>query len=118
MSKVRGSVGECQTATAQERPRGATPRPRSREAAERRYPASEVRGGDKRSYPASEVRGGDERSYAMSEVRGSGLEEIPHAPTPPRPHARGQGRRPGGPTPRPRSPGYAGAGWPRGAIPR
>ena len=24
---------------------------------ERRYPASEVRGGDKRSYPASEVRG-------------------------------------------------------------
>ena len=29
----------------------------------RRYPASEVRGGDERSYPVSEVKGGDERSY-------------------------------------------------------
>ena len=62
--------------TAQERPRGATPRPRSVGAAERRYPASEVRGGNERSYPASEVRGG-------------GREEIPHAP---KPEARGGGR--------------------------
>ena len=51
-------------------------------------------------------------------------------PTPPRPHARGQGQRPGGathargqgqwpggPTPRPRSRGCAGPGGPRGAIP-
>ena len=30
---------------------------------ERRYPASEVRGGDKRSYPASEVRGGGPGRY-------------------------------------------------------
>ena len=35
-----------------------------------------------RRYPASEVRGGDERSYPVSEVRGGGLEEIPHAPKP------------------------------------
>ena len=51
-----------------------------------------------------------ERSYPTSEVRGSGWEQIPHA--------RGQGRWPGGPTPRPRSCGCAGAGGPRGAIPR
>ena len=54
-SKVRGSGQEYQTATAQERPRGTTQRPRSVGAAERRYPASEVRDGDERSYPASEV---------------------------------------------------------------
>ena len=44
-------------------------------AAERRYPASEVRGGHKRSYP-------------MSKVRGGGREELPHAP---KPEARGSG---------------------------
>ena len=38
-----------------------------------------------RSYPASEVRGDDERSYPVTEVRGSGWEELPHAPTTPRP---------------------------------
>ena len=46
----------------------------------------------------------------MSKVRGSGREGIPHAPRPEargsgqeeQPHARGQGRLPGGPTPRPR----------------
>ena len=58
------------------RPRGVTPHPRSGAAAERRYPASEVRGSDKRSYPTSEVRG-------------SGQEELPHAPTP---EARGGSR--------------------------
>ena len=88
-SEVRGSGRECQAATAQEQPRGANPRLRSEGAAERSYPASEVRGGDKKSYP-----------------------------TPPRPHARSQGRRPGGATPRPRSCGCAGVGGPRGAIPR
>ena len=60
---VRGSGRECQTATAQERPRGATPRLRPGGAAERSYPASEVRGG--------------------------GREELPHAP---KPKARGGGR--------------------------
>ena len=51
------------------------PRPRPGAAAGRRYPASEVRGGDERSYPVSEVRGG-------------GPEEIPHAP---KPEAKGSG---------------------------
>ena len=45
MSKVRGSGQECQAATAQEPPRGATPRPRSGAVAGRSYLASEVRGG-------------------------------------------------------------------------
>ena len=50
MSKVKGSSLECQAATAQEQPRGATLRPRS-------------------------VAAG--RSYLASEDRGSGLEELP-----------------------------------------
>ena len=75
-SKVRGSCREYQTATAEEQWRGASPRPRSGGAAKRRYPASEVRGGDKRSYLASEVRRG-------------GQEKLPHAP---KPEARGGGR--------------------------
>ena len=33
------------------------------------------------------------------------------------PHVRGQGQRPGGPTPRPSSRGCEGTGGPRGAIP-
>ena len=57
---------------AQERQKGATPRPRSGAAAE--------------------------RSYHMSEARGGGREELPHA--------RGQGRQPGGPCPPPRSGGF------------
>ena len=68
-SEVRGSGREYQTATAQEQPRGATPRLRSGAAAGRRYPASKVRGGDERSYPTSQVRG-------------SGLEEQPHVQGP------------------------------------
>ena len=88
-SEVRGSSQEYQTATAQERPRGDTPRPRSAVAAER-------------SYPASEVRGDDERSYPVTEVRGSGWEELPHAP---KPEAKGQW---GGAIPRPRPGAVAG----------
>ena len=45
----------------------------------------------------------------MPEARGGGREEL--SPT------RGQGRRPGGVTPRPRSGGCTGTGGPRGAIP-
>ena len=48
-SEVRGGSREYQTATAQERPRGATPRPRSGGTAERSYPASEVRGSGRES---------------------------------------------------------------------
>ena len=44
-----------------------------------------------------------------SEARGCGWED--------QPHAQGQGRRPGGPTPHPRSSGCPGAGGPKGAIP-
>ena len=43
-SEVRGSGLECQAATAQELPRGATPPPRSGVVAEKSYPVSEVKG--------------------------------------------------------------------------
>ena len=57
--------------------------------------------------------------------RTDGWEELPHAPKPEakgssgeeQPHDRGQGRWPGGPTPRPRSRGCVGTGGPTGAIP-
>ena len=81
MSEVRGSSREYQTATAQEQLRGATLRLRSRWAAERRYPASEVRGGDEMSYPTSEVRSRcrEELPHAPKpEARGSGWEDQPH----------------------------------------
>ena len=58
MSEVMGSGRECQAATAQEWPRGATPCPRSGAAAERSHPTSETRGG--------------------TEARGGGQEEQPH----------------------------------------
>ena len=51
MSEVRGSGREFHTVTAQEWLRGATPRPRSGRVAERRYPASEVRGGSREELP-------------------------------------------------------------------
>ena len=101
-----------------------------------------VRGqGQRPRVPDCDGTGTAERRYPESEVRGGSQEEIPHAPslrpgatgwrsypTPlnlrPRaaareeqPHDRGQGRCPGGQTPRPRSHGCAGAGGPRGAIP-
>ena len=44
-SEARGSSLACQATTAQERPRGATSRPRSRVIAGRSHPASEARGG-------------------------------------------------------------------------
>ena len=50
-SEVRGSGREYQTATAQERWRGATPRPRLGGAAKRSYPVSEVRGGGREEIP-------------------------------------------------------------------
>ena len=42
-SEVSDSGLECQAATAQERPRGATPHPRSGVVAERSYPTSKER---------------------------------------------------------------------------
>ena len=98
-SLVRGSSRQCQAAMAQEQPRRATQRLRSRVA--------------------------DERSYSASEVRGGGWEEIPRergqgrwqGGATPQPHARGQGQRPGGPTPCPRSSGCVGTGGSKQAIP-
>ena len=71
-SKVRGGGRECQAATAQERPRGATPRLRSGAAVERRNAKSkeqQLHGHRraKRSYSTFKVRRGD-----LSKVRSSG----------------------------------------------
>ena len=86
--------------------------------AERSHPTSEIRGRS-REDPMPEgwrPRGvtARPRSRAAAESarlqqRRNGLEELPRI--------RGQGRLPGGATPRPRSGGCAGAGGPRGAIP-
>ena len=61
-----------------------------------------------RSYPTSEVRSGGRECQAVA------AQEQLRVATP----TRGQGQRPGGATPRPRSGGRAGARGPRGAIPR
>ena len=66
-----------------QRPKGVTPRPRSGGTAQRRYPASEVRGGDQRSYPASGVRGGgrEDQPHVQGAVAAwaqEGLEELSH----------------------------------------
>ena len=58
---------------AQEWPKGATLRPRSGGAAERRYPTSEVRGGSQEELPHApkpEAKGGVERSYPEPWLRG------------------------------------------------
>ena len=67
--KVKGSNRECQTATVQGRPRGATPRLRSGAAAEISNPMSKERRlhGRRRA----------ERSYSMFKVRRGGHKEIP-----------------------------------------
>ena len=68
--------------SAQEWLRGATLSPSSGRAAKRRYPASEVRGGnERRSHrmplsPKPGAAGG--RSYPTPEARGSGREDQPH----------------------------------------
>ena len=101
MSEVTGSSLECQAATAQDQPRGATLCLRS-VAARRRHPASEVRGGGREELPHVQGQrwpGGDiprlrsgqrpgganprprpvaaERRHPASEVRG-GQEKPPH----------------------------------------
>ena len=53
MSEVRGSGPESHAVTAQERLRGATPRPRSRAMARRSYPTPEVREVAERSNPTT-----------------------------------------------------------------
>ena len=92
----------------------------------------------KRSYPTSEVRGSGwecQTAMAQEQLRGatprprSGAAAGRNYPTPPSPRpgaaagrnnptTQGQGQRPRGPAPCPRSHGCEGAGGPRGAIPR
>ena len=99
-SEVRGSSRECQAVMAQEGPRRAT-----QVQGQRRQPGGAI--------PHPRSRAAAERSYPASEVRGSGQEELPHAPMPKArggsweepPHTRGQGWQPGGATPLPRSGG-------------
>ena len=64
LAKVRGGHRECQAASAQERPRGATPQPRS-------VAAAEI------SYHTPEVRTAVKTSYSTFKVRRGGREEIP-----------------------------------------
>ena len=106
-----------QTATAQERLRGATLRPRSggRPRGDTQRPRSGVAAG--RSYPTPltpkpEARvGRAEGATPRPNARGQGR-RLGGAT-----YVRGQGRWTGGPTPSPRSSGCAGAGERRGAFP-
>ena len=69
-SEVRGSSREYQTATAQERLRGATPCQRSWGAAKRRYPVTEIRGGGREDQPHVQE--------AVAARAQEGLEELSH----------------------------------------
>ena len=82
--EVRGSCREYQTVTVQEQQRGATPRPRSGGVAERRYPASEVRGCSReelRHAPKPEARGGGPEEQPTPEARGGDERSYPYAPS-------------------------------------
>ena len=105
-SKVRGRTWEDPMPEGR-RPRGVTPRPRSGAVAE----STRLRRSRNSREELSRIWDpeGDESTYPGSEVRRQ-LGGVTHA--------RGQGWWPGGPTPCPWSPGCAGAGEPRGAIPR
>ena len=133
LQRVRHSAGGCdRRAIAQ--PRGDTPRPRSGAEAGRtpcpkggsQEELPHVHGQGRRpGVPDCDGAGTAERSYPATEARGGGWEELPQAPKPKargrgqeeQTHALGQGRWPGGPTPRPRSSGCVNAGGLRGAIP-
>ena len=69
--KVRGADRERQAATGQERPKGASPRPRSGAAAERSYSMIKVRRGGREKIPL--VQGKEQRLLCWSS-----REEIPH----------------------------------------
>ena len=69
-SEVRGSGRECQNAMAQEWPRGASLRLRSRAAARRSYPTPEGRGGGREDQPHTQG--------AMAVQAQEGLEELSH----------------------------------------
>ena len=69
LPKVRGGDRECQAASAQERPRGATTRPRSGDVAERSNPTCKER-------QLRRCRRA-ERSYSTFKVRSGSGEEMP-----------------------------------------
>ena len=75
-SEVRGSSLECQAATAQEWPRGATLRLRS-EAAGRSLLAPRPGAVTLRSHPEPEARGGSWEKPPMPMARAGGWEEQP-----------------------------------------
>ena len=85
MSEVRDSGPECQAATAQDRPGGATPHLRSGAAAERSYPVSEVSGSQEETLC---VRGQGQRGEATSRPRPGAVTLRSH----PKPKARGGSR--------------------------
>ena len=71
-------------------------------------PGHDGTGTAEKTYPSPRSGEAADRSYPASEVRGGGREELPHAPTPEargggweeQPQARDQGRPLGGPTAR------------------
>ena len=74
--KVRGGGLECQAETAQERPRGATPCPRSGVVAEKSNPMSKVRRGSSEEIPLVQGKeqqlcfaGAAVKRYPTSKVR-------------------------------------------------
>ena len=109
-SEVRGRSQEDPMPKGRQ-PRGVTPRLKSRAAA--KSARLQQRRNGREELSKSEVRGGGREELPCIRGQGRQLREAT-----PRPYAGGQGWRPGGPTPRPRSGGCAGAGGPRGAIPR
>ena len=91
-SEVRDSGPECQAVTAQERPGGATPCPRSGAAARRSYPASEVSGSwEETPYVRDQGRPGEATSHPR-QAKGGDPEEPPRAQGqgPPTPEARAE----------------------------
>ena len=80
-SEVRGGGRDCQAATVQEQPRGATPRPKSGTVAGRSYPRPSPGAAAETSNPTSKewwLRGHRraERSYSTFKVRRGSGEEI------------------------------------------
>ena len=95
--EVRGSGRECQAATAQEWPRGATLRPRTGAVAGRSHPKSEVRGNGLEEPPSIRGQGGGVGGATPRPRPGMAARKINQHP---------------------RSGGCAGTGGSRGAIPR
>ena len=124
-SEVRGRSQENPMPKGR-RPRGVTPRPRSGAAADSArlqqhrngwedLPCMWGQGGRSRGVIPCPGQRRHREDYSASR---SELAAGRSYPTPPYPHARGQGQRLGGPTRHPRSRGCTGTGGPRGAIPR